>query len=109
MTESLFPAALREDPRYFRRGTGSVASRAAYALTRIFITRTDAGATRFNSSEVFGNATAVAVSSLYSPETRTAAASVQKLSIQLATDALGGVLKEFWPDVKRRFFTRHGS
>jgi hypothetical protein len=32
-TEGVFPVLLHEDPRYFRRGTGSVLSRAGYALT----------------------------------------------------------------------------
>jgi hypothetical protein len=109
MTESLFPALLREDPRYFRRGTGSIGSRTRYALTRIFVTRTDSGSARFNFSEVLGNSASVAVSTLYSPDTRAMSAGLQKLGIQLATDAAGGVLKEFWPDVKRRFFTRHVS
>ena len=60
MTEGLFPSFLREDPRYFRRGTGSKWSRTFYAATRVFVTHTDAGTLRFNYSEVLGNAAAVA-------------------------------------------------
>ena len=62
---------LNEDPRYFRRGTGSVLSRAGYALTRVMVTQTDSGGMRFNRSEWLGNALAVAISNAYYPDTRT--------------------------------------
>jgi hypothetical protein len=107
MTEALFPSWLHEDPRYFRRGDGPKWSRTYYALTRIFVTRTDAGGRRFNFSEVVGNATAVGISNLYYPDGRSAGQNVAKLGEQLATDALSQVLKEFWPDVKRKVFHRH--
>lgn len=106
MSESVYPVLLRQDPRYFRRGSGSKRSRTVYALTRIFIARNDSGRNAFNFSEVLGVATAVSVSNLYSPDARNWHSNTQKFSTQLATDAMGGVLKEFWPDIKRRFFTR---
>src|ERR1700676_5495190 len=59
ITEGLFPSFLREDPRSFRRGTGSKWSRTFYAAPRVFVTHTDAGTLRFNYSEVLGNAAAV--------------------------------------------------
>jgi hypothetical protein len=107
MTEAIFPWWLHEDPRYFRRGEGPKWSRTYYALTRIFVTRTDAGGRRFNYSEVVGNATVVALSNLYYPDGRSAGQNVGKLGQQLATDAFSQVLKEFWPDVKRKFFQHH--
>src|SRR5580658_1714733 len=55
MTESIMPSVFREDPRYFRIGHGSKTHRAGYALTRIFITRSDAGRPTFNFAEVVGN------------------------------------------------------
>ena len=70
-TEGLFPVLLHEDPRYFRRGTGGVWSRAGYALTRVIVTHTDSGGMRFNTSEWAGNALAVAISNAYYPDTRT--------------------------------------
>jgi hypothetical protein len=102
MTEGVMPVLTREDPRYFRLGEGSTKHRMAYALTRIFVTRTDSGRNTFNWSEVGGNSIAVAASQAWYADTRTAHDAVGKLSIQLATDAFSNVLKEFWPDVKRR-------
>jgi hypothetical protein len=107
MTEAIFPSFLREDPRYFRRAEGTKWSRTAYALTRIFVTRTDSGGRRFNFSEVLGNATGVAISNLYYPDNRTASENAFKLGEQLGTDAISQVLKEFWPDIKRKLFQRH--
>lgn len=104
MAEGLFPAVLHEDPRYYRRGTGSVWSRTGYAITRIFVTHTDSGKLRFNYSEWSGNAATTAISNVYYSDGRTVGANVGKLVEQVSLDALGQVLKEFWPDIKRKFF-----
>ena len=106
LTESIYPTLLHEDPRYFRRGSGSVWSRTWYAATRVFVTRTDSGGTRFNFSEVLGNATGVAIANAYYPDGRTAGANVGRLGQQIGIDSVSQVLKEFWPDVKRRFFQK---
>ena len=107
MTEAIFPSLLHEDPRYFRRGTGSTWGRAFYAASRVLVTRTDAGKWRFNYSEVLGNATAVAISNSYYPDNRSAGQNIEKLGQQIAIDAASQVLKEFWPDLKRKWFARH--
>ncbi len=103
MTEAIFPTLLHQDPRYFRRGTGSVWSRLRYSVGQIFWTHTDRGGSQFNFSEVLGNATAVAISDAYSPGSRTAAKNGSELAIQLAVDTGGNLLKEFWPDLSRKF------
>jgi hypothetical protein len=107
MTEGFVPALLHEDPRYFRLGEGSKGHRIWYAATRIFVTRTDGGGKRFNTSEWGGNAAMTAISNLYYPDTRRASDNVQKLIIACATDSFSNVLKEIWPDVKRHFQKKH--
>lgn len=107
MTEGFVPVLTHEDPRYFRLGEGGTRHRIGYALSRIVVTRTDSGSRTFNFSEVGGNALAVAASNAWYPDTRTVHDNVEKLSIQLATDAFSNVLKEFWPDVKRHFQKKH--
>ena len=107
LTEGVFPSLLHEDPRYFRQGTGGAWHRVGYALTRILVTRTDAGTKRFNFSEFIGNSIVVGVSNSYYPDDRTVGDNLQKLGMQLSTDAISNVMKEFWPDVKRRFLQRH--
>jgi hypothetical protein len=102
MTEGVFPTLLHQDPRYFRRGTGSRSSRLAYAMRQIFWTHRDSGGTEFNYSEVFGNAAAVAISNAYYVNNRTATDAVSKLSTQVAVDMAANILKEFWPDLRRK-------
>ena len=104
MAEGLFPSVLHEDPRYYRRGTGSVWARTGYAVSRIFVTHTDSGKLRFNYSEWSGNAAATAISNVYYSDGRNVGANAGKLVEQCGLDALGQVLKEFWPDIKRKFF-----
>jgi hypothetical protein len=100
MTEGVFPSLLHEDMRYFRKGAGRKWGRTYYALTRVLVTHTDAGGLRFNYSEVVGNSVATAISNLYNPDTRDAMENLEKLGLQVGTDAISNVLKEFWPDVK---------
>ena len=99
MTGAVYPSLLRQDPRYFRRGTGSRLSRLGYAVGQIFWTHTDSGGTQFNYSEILGNSTAVAISNAYYPDNRDAASAASRLGVQIGLDMAGNILKEFWPDV----------
>jgi hypothetical protein len=103
MTEGVYPTILHQDPRYFRRGTGSGWSRLGYAMGQIFWTHTDSGGTQFNFSEIVGNSTAVAISSAYYPDGRDVSSAVSKLGSQIGIDMAGNILKEFWPDLRRKF------
>ncbi|HEX4165824.1 MAG TPA: hypothetical protein VHZ55_10160 [Bryobacteraceae bacterium] len=107
MTEAIFPSLLHQDPRYFRRGDGSVGSRLAYAAGQIFITHGDNGATQFNYSELAGNATAVAISNAYYVNNRDVADAVQKWGTQLGVDMASNILKEFWPDIRQKMSRKH--
>jgi len=109
MTEGVIPSLLHEDMRYYRRGKGGKLERTLYALTRIFVIRTDAGRTRFNFSEVAGNSAAVAISNAYNPDIRNIPENFEKLGIQLGADALSNLLKEFWPDVKPKLHRRNSA
>jgi hypothetical protein len=107
MTEGVFPTLLHQDPRYFRRGTGSTFSRLRYAMGQIFLTRSDTGATEFNYSEIIGNSTAVAISNAYYGDNSDVGDAVSKLGIQLGVDMASNILKEFWPDLQRTFRHKH--
>jgi hypothetical protein len=110
MTEAIFPSLLHQDPRYFRRGTGSGLSRLEYAMKQIFWTHTDSGGGQFNFSELGGNATAAAIGNAYYPDNRDARSAASKLGIQIAIDTTGNILKEFWPDIARKLArTKHSG
>jgi hypothetical protein len=103
MSEAIYPTLLHQDPRYFRRGIGTTWSRLEYSIGQIFWTHTDSDRTQFNYSEILGNSTAVAISNAYYQDNRSATNSATKLGMQIGVDMASNVLKEFWPDVSRRF------
>ena len=107
MTEAIFPSVLHQDPRYFRRGTGSGWGRFGYSVGQILLTHSDTGRTQFNYSEVLGNSVAVAISQSYYSNNRTVSDAASELTLQLAVDAAANVLKEFWPDLERKFSRKH--
>jgi hypothetical protein len=107
MTEGIMPSLLHEDPRYFRKGEGGVWGRIWYAGTRVMVTRTDAGTARFNYSEWVGNGAAAALGNWYYPGSRGLDATFERTYTEVATDAISQELKEFWPDIKRRWFKHH--
>ena len=102
MTEGVMPALLHEDPRYFRIDHGKFGHRLFYAVSRTFVTTTDSNRKTFNFAEWGGNSVAVGLSNFYYRDGRSWDDSLQRLMIQCGTDTLSNVLKEFWPDVKKK-------
>jgi len=107
MTVGVFPSLLHQDPRYFRRGTGSTVSRIGYAVSQIFRTHNDSGRIQFNYSEIFGNATAAGISTAYRPDNRNMGDVASTWATQIGLDAVGNVLKEFWPDIQSKRPGKH--
>jgi hypothetical protein len=104
MTTAIFPSMLKEDPRYYRKAEGTTSKRIMYSLGRLFVTRTDAGGTRFNASEAIGNSVATGLSNFYhAREDRTVSRNFETLGMLYMWDGLSNELKEFWPDIKRKF------
>ena len=107
MTEGILPVLFHEDPRYFRLGQGPKGHRAWYAATRIFVTKTDTGKHTFNFAEVVGNSISAGVGNAYYPGETTLWDNLSRLGQELATDSISQILKEFWPDIKRRYWFHH--
>jgi hypothetical protein len=108
LTGAVLPSVLHQDPRYYQLGKGGFWHRTGYAVSRIFITRTDAGVNQFNYSEVFGSAAAAGISTYtYHPRSdRTLSNAASVWGTQVGLDTLTTVLHEFWPDIRRKL---HGS
>jgi hypothetical protein len=104
MVEFIVPSLTHEDNRYYTLGRGGVFKRTGYALSRALITRTDSGHNTFNFSEVVGSGAASGISSLYYPSRER---NFSNMGIEWGTDivvdATSRVLKEFWPDINRKF------
>ncbi len=102
LSDGLLPAVFREDPRYYRRGIGSVSARSLYAVSRVFVTQRDSGKRGFDFSNSLGRGMAAALTQTYYPETSmTKRVVFQTWSISLG--GLGGiyVFDEFLPDLKQ--------
>ena len=99
----LFPTILRTDPRYFRKAEGGAGHRIAYAVTRVFVTRTDSGHPTFNASEFLGAASSAALSTVYYPRSGSSTNdAVSRAGLGIASDMGWNVFKEFWPDIKKK-------
>src|SRR5579875_597526 len=110
MTVAIFPTVLHEDPRYYVLRSGTFSHRAAYAVRRLFLTYTDSGSTRFNYSEIAGNAAAAAASNIYhAPEDRTVSRNLTTWGMLIMWDGISNETKEFWPDIRRAVFHRRTS
>jgi hypothetical protein len=104
MTSAVFPSLLRQDPRFFQSGKGSFWHRTGYAVTRVIVTRTDSGHSQVNYSEIFGSALAAGISTYsYHPhEDKTLRNSAKVWGSQVGYDTITYVVKEFWPDIRRK-------
>jgi hypothetical protein len=101
--EFLFPAVFHQDPRYFRRGTGTGGERLRYAMSRVVVTRSDSGKSQVNGSKILGAMFSGALANAYYPETeRTVGRTFTTIGINLGTAAGLNLVKEFWPRRKRQ-------
>ena len=124
MVGAVFPSILRQDPRFYQSGQGSFFRRMGYSVSRIVVTRADSGRSQFNYSEVFGAATAAAISTYtYHPGStylstpsnphkfvgseRTFDNVASTWGTQVGLDTLTIVVKEFWPDIHRKMSKKH--
>ncbi len=104
MVAAVLPTVLRQDPRFFQSGHGGFVHRTGYAVSRIFITRTDSGHQQFNFSEIFGSAMSAAISTYsYHPRAdRTVPNTASVWGTQVGYDTITFVVREFWPDIRRK-------
>jgi hypothetical protein len=93
---AILPSLLHQDPRYFYRGSGSITSRALYAIEQTVICRGDDGRSEPNYSHVLGNFAAAGFSNLYrSPEDRSASLTLRNGLIITGSNAIGNLVREF--------------
>jgi hypothetical protein len=101
---AVFPTLLHEDPRYFRKGSGSLTKRFFYAVSTTLWSRRDNGTWGPNYANVLGNVAAGGLSNIYYPSTdRGASLTFERAATVTAEGTFGAVLVEFWPDIAKRF------
>src|SRR6202034_2864287 len=105
MTEAIVPVATKEDPRYYTLGKGGFVKRTGYAVSRLFITRTNSGGSTFSLSEIVGAGAAAGIGNAYYPaESNPWVKTYQRWGTQVGLDGVFNVVKEFWPDIDRAVF-----
>jgi len=105
MVEAIVPSLTKEDPRYYTLGRGGVLKRSGYALSRLFITRTDSGKKTVNLSEVVGAGAASGIGNTYYPADQNQfVKTYQHWISQIAQDGVGNLFKEFRPDINKAVF-----
>jgi hypothetical protein len=101
---AILPTWLHEDPRYFRKGTGSAGSRILHAALSTVWCRRDDRSWGPNYANVAGNIISGAISNVYYPEADRGAGLVFSNALTVTAEgAIGAQLVEFWPDIVRHY------
>jgi hypothetical protein len=106
---AILPSLLKEDPRYFRLGTGSFKRRFLYAASTTVWCRRDNGSWGPSYANVLGNFISGGISNAYYPaEDRGLEQTVDGALTVTAEGAIGAEFVEFWPDIAKHLFkNRH--
>jgi hypothetical protein len=95
---------LHQDPRYFPSRKRTLIARVWYSTTRVVVTKRDHGDNTFNTSEFLGALFTSALQNSYYPRhDRNFGQTMNRFSGALSSDAIGNLLLEFTPDMKRLF------
>ena len=94
---AILPSLLKQDPRYFYKGTGSKRSRFLYAIANAFICKGDNRRWQPNYSNILGSLAAGGISNIYYPaqDRDGLGLTVENAAIGIAATAFSNVLQEF--------------
>jgi hypothetical protein len=97
MAGAVLPSLLRQDPRYYWRGHGTVRQRTLYAIAQVVICKGDNGHWQPNYSNVGGNLIAAGISNAYYPASNRHGASltIENALLGTAGGAVGNIIQEF--------------
>jgi len=93
---AILPSLLKQDPRYFYKGTGSKRSRALYAMANSVICKGDNGRWQPGYSAIFGSIIAGSISNAYyPPNDRGASLVFENAAIGIGITAAANLFQEF--------------
>ena len=93
---AILPSLLKQDPRYFYKGTGSTRSRILYAIANSVICKGDNGHWQPSYSTIIGGLASGGISNLYYPANdRGAALTFENAAIGIGATAAANLLQEF--------------
>jgi Carboxypeptidase regulatory-like domain len=91
----LLHVALRQDPRYYYKGTGSVRARVLYALSWSFRCKGDNGKWQITYSSLLGDIASSSLSGLYDPKGTSSSQTVKYTMLSVASRSVNALLEEF--------------
>jgi hypothetical protein len=95
-SDAFFPSIFHQDPRYFRKGRGSIPSRVWYAVRSNFVTRGDTGNLQANFSGMLGFGTSTALTDAWYPRNAvTFGNTLQRVGIKVALSSVLNLVREF--------------
>jgi hypothetical protein len=94
---AILPSLLKQDPRYFYKGSGSKPSRALYAIANSLICKGDNGRWQANYSNILGGLAAGGISNLYYPDQdrNGAGLTFENAAIGIGATAVANLFQEF--------------
>jgi hypothetical protein len=92
---AILPSVLHQDPRYFYKGTGTIRSRALYAISTVVICKGDNGRWQPNYSNVVGTLAAAGISNIYYPSSDRGTVTIDNALLGVASGAATALLQEF--------------
>jgi hypothetical protein len=94
---AILPSLLKQDPRYFYKGTGTIRSRVFYAIATSVICKGDNGRWQTNYSAIAGGLASGAISNLYYPASNRSgvALSFENAAIGTVESAAQNLVQEF--------------
>jgi hypothetical protein len=94
---AIFPSLLKQDPRYFYKGTGTTRSRIFYAIATTVVCKGDNGHWQPNYSGIIGGLAAGGISNLYYPASNRNGVSLtfENALTGIAGGAVQNLLQEF--------------
>jgi hypothetical protein len=105
---AILPIVFKEDPRYFRLGSGTFTHRFLYSAATTIWCRRDNGTWGPNYANVLGNFISGGISNAYYPAAdRGFGQTVDGALTVTAEGVIGAEFVEFWPDISRHLFKNH--
>jgi len=95
LSGAILPSLLKQDPRYFYKGTGTTRSRIWRAVSNSVLCKGDNGRWQINYSNIAGSFGGAAISSAIYPNRNQASVIVSNFFVRMGESSLAGIFQEF--------------
>ena len=95
LSGAVFPSLLKQDPRYYYLGTGSMKKRLLYAISNSVRCKGDNGRWQVNYSNMAGVVSGAALVSTYYPSKNQGLQILENSLVRMGESSLAGVMQEF--------------